>query len=110
MAQKPSSMAGVCFAGWCAACGLLLLAGAVSALRAAEPMRIQHQLLNPQGEVEVLRKGANTWLPARTNLVLVPGDTVRTGKGSRAAVRLSNESIIRMDQLTVMRLPEPTSP
>src|SRR5207302_9344786 len=40
----------------------------------------------------------------------VPGDTVRTGKDSRAALRLSNDSVIRMDQLTVMRLPEPASP
>ena len=94
-------------AGWCVVCGLLLLVGSVSG---AEPAHALHELLQPQGEVEVLRKGANAWMPARTNLALFAGDTVRTGKDSRAAIRLSNESVIRMDQLTIMRLPEPVSP
>jgi len=110
MAQRPSSKAGVRSAGWCVVCGLLLLVGSVSATGAAEPARALHELLQPQGEVEVLRKGASAWTPARTNLALFPGDTVRTGKDSRAAIRLSNDSVIRMDQLTIMRLPEPISP
>src|SRR5262249_13316178 len=110
MAQRPSSKAGGRSAGWGGIRGLLLMVGFVRAASAAEPARVLHELLQPQGEVEVLRKGAGAWTPARTNLVLFPGDTVRTGKDSRAAIRLSNDSVIRMDQLTIMRLPEPVSP
>src|SRR5947209_2917832 len=110
MAQRLLFGAGARLAGLCSACGLLLLAGHVNTLFAAEQVRAQHELLAPQGEVEVLRKGGNAWMSVKTNLSLLPGDTVRTGKDSRAAVRLSNYSVIRMDQLTVMRLPEPASP
>src|SRR5213075_2006327 len=34
----------------------------------------------------------------------------RTGRHSPATVRLSNDSVIRIDQLTIMSFPEPVSP
>src|SRR6185436_1155052 len=109
MAHRSLIDAGVCLAVLCIALGLVLFAD-VGSVGAAEAVRTQHHLLEPQGEVEILRKGANAWIPARTNIALAPGDSIRTGKDSRAAVRLSNDSVIRMDQLTIMRLPEPISP
>ena len=66
MAQRTLSSAKVCSAGLRLIEGLLLLAFAMSALRAAEAPRAQHELINPQGEVEVLRKGANAWAAAKT--------------------------------------------
>src|SRR4051812_13713223 len=110
MAQRPSFKGAVCFARFSLACMLFLIAGRMITASAAEPPTAHHELLNPQGSVEVLRKGANAWTPATTNLFLFPGDAVRTGKDSRAAIRLSNDSVVRLDQLTVMRFPEPTSP
>jgi Tfp pilus assembly protein PilF len=87
---------------------MALLLFAVATSHAADGL--EHELLNPQGSVEVLRKGQNNWEAARTNLTLFPGDAVRTGKDSRAAVRLANDSVIRLDQLTVVRFPESMSP
>ena len=110
MAQRPSFKGGVCLARFGFAGMLFLLAGWLSTAAAAESKRAYHELLTPHGSVEVLRKGSNAWTPATTNLFLFPGDAVRTGRHSRAAVRLSNDSVIRLDQLTVMRFPEPSGP
>src|SRR5256885_3792172 len=110
MAQRPSFKGAVCFARSLLACMLFLVASPVSTVCAAESPPVRHELLNPHGTVEILRKGANVWIPATTNLILYPGDALRTGRHSRAAVRLSNDSVIRLDQLTVMRFPEPSTP
>src|SRR4051812_1019520 len=98
MAQRPFSKAGVSFARWHIACALLLLWAFVSPVRGAEADRA-HELLNPQGRVEVLRKGATAWVLATNSVALFPGDAVRTGKESSATIRLSNDSVIRLDQL-----------
>src|ERR1041384_1236905 len=110
MAQRPSFKGAVCFARFFLACMLFLVAGQRSTAAPAESRTTHHELLNPQGSVEVLRKGGNAWIRATTNLFLFAGDAVRTGPPSRAAGRLSNDSVIRLDQLTVMRFPEPTTP
>ncbi|HEY0456772.1 MAG TPA: FecR domain-containing protein, partial [Verrucomicrobiae bacterium] len=83
------------------------IAALATSLNAADTA--QHQLLQPQGTVEVMRKGTQNWALATTNIALFPGDAVRTGKDSRAAVRLVNESVIRLNELTIMRFPEPAS-
>src|SRR5882672_10522744 len=106
MAQRVCFQALVFFARFCVTS--LLLAVLLTSAAAAE-LR-PHELLNPQGQVEVLRKGANVWIPARTNIAIFPGDAVRTGVDSRAAIRLSNDSVIRLDQLTVMPFTESTTP
>lgn len=110
MAQRRSYKAGACFASWLLTC--LLFAGAelTNATFAAQPGRAAHELLNPQGKVEILRKGANAWVLATTNAMILPGDAIRTGRDSRAAIHLLNDSVIRMDQLTTMRFPEAVSP
>jgi lipoprotein NlpI len=40
----------------------------------------------------------------------VAGDAIRTRKDSRAAIRLGNEGVIRMEQLSTLRIPEQVSP
>src|SRR4051812_38371775 len=107
MAQRAHFPGGLYFAKVRLACAAALFFLAMNDAHAADP---HHELLAPQGNVELLRKGAQAWVVAKTNLTLFAGDAVRTGKDSRAAVRLSNDSVIRLDQLTVMRFPEPAPP
>src|SRR4051812_29403229 len=107
MAQRAHFPGGLYFAKVRLACAAALFFLAMNDAHAADP---HHELLAPQGNVELLRKGAQAWVVAKTNLTLFAGDAVRTGKDSRAAVRLSNDSVIRLDQLTVMRFPEPATP
>src|SRR4051812_33170050 len=87
---------------------LLGVFGSNSSVHAAESL--QHELVEWQGTVEVLHKGQNDWRPAKTNIILVAGDAIRTRKDSRAAIRLGNEGVIRMDQLSTLRIPEQVSP
>ena len=110
MAQRPFLKGAVCFSRVLLACMLFLMAARVSTLCAAEPRTARHELLNPHGSVEILRKGASVWIPATTNAFLFAGDAIRTGRHSPATVRLSNDSVIRIDQLTIMSFPEPVSP
>jgi Tfp pilus assembly protein PilF len=77
----------------------------VSATRSATS-----ELIQPQGKVEVLRAGTPDWTAATTNTVLRPGDAVRTGPASRALVRLSNDSVVRLDERSILRLQPPRDP
>src|SRR4051812_1642249 len=108
MAQRSFLRGEVCFARSCLAGIFLVLLGFPAF--SAESKRSFHQVVSHQGTVEILRKGAAVWLPATTNLTLVSGDSIRTGPASRAAIRLANESVISMDQLSTIRFPEPASP
>ena len=110
MVPRVLPTAELCFARFALAGLVLLLLNPAPLAFAAETARPQHQLLELQGQVEVLRKGATAWTRASTNMLVLTGDSLRTGKDSRAAVRLSNDSVVRMDQLTVLLLPEPVSP
>ncbi|MBI5386928.1 MAG: FecR domain-containing protein [Verrucomicrobia bacterium] len=85
--------------------GFLLAAGTVLAAQppaGASPH--DSVLLSLEGKVEVWRVGAAQWLPARTNLHLAAGDRVRTGLRSRAAVQLSDLSVLRLNQLTTIEI------
>jgi Flp pilus assembly protein TadD len=64
-------------------------------------------LLTREGKVEVSRKGAAQWFAAETNQVLEIGDRLRTGLRSRATLRWSDRSILRVDQLTSMEIQPP---
>jgi Flp pilus assembly protein TadD len=75
---------------------------------AAETIRLE--LVDLQGSVEVLHKDQREWQPAKINIVLGPGDAIRTRKDSRAAIRTDSEGIIRLDQLSTLRIPEQVSP
>lgn len=50
------------------------------------------------------KKGAAPWQKAAPTFPLAVGDKVRTGKKSRAAVRLTDLSVMRLDQITVFEI------
>ncbi|MEO5801939.1 MAG: FecR domain-containing protein, partial [Verrucomicrobiota bacterium] len=64
-------------------------------------------LLTAAGKVDVAHKGSATWQPGQTNQVLNIGDRLRTGKSSRATVRLSNLSVLRVYELTTLEIQPP---
>ncbi len=56
------------------------------------------------GTIEVAAAGSSSFLPAHANQTLHTGDQIRSGKNSRAAVRLSDLSVIRVYELTTMTI------
>ncbi|HEX8310384.1 MAG TPA: FecR domain-containing protein, partial [Chthoniobacteraceae bacterium] len=50
------------------------------------------------------RRGGTAWQKGEPTSPLAVGDKVKTGKRSRAAVRLTDLSVMRMDQLTVFEV------
>jgi len=64
-------------------------------------------LITADGKVDVTPKGVSAWRPGRTNQVLNVGDRLRTGKNSRATLRLSNLSVLRVFELTTLEI-QPT--
>jgi len=68
-------------------------------------------LLTVAGKVEVApRDNPTGWAPGHTNQILKLGDRLRTRKNSRATLRLSNLSILRVDELTSMEIQPPDAP
>jgi tetratricopeptide (TPR) repeat protein len=65
-------------------------------------------LLMASGTVEVAPFGSSAFTAAHANQVLHVGDQIRTGKSSRATVRLSNLSVIRVYESTTMAIRPPT--
>src|SRR5438094_4295691 len=64
-------------------------------------------LLTLEGKVEVSPAGATSWSAARTNQLLQIGDRLRTGLRSRATLRLSDKSVLRVNELTTLKLQPP---
>lgn len=64
-------------------------------------------VVSVQGIVELRRSAEKKWQPALLNSVLCKGDMVRVRQQSRAALRLSNESMLRLDQKTTLTLAGP---
>jgi Tfp pilus assembly protein PilF len=67
-------------------------------------------IIEIENVVEVQRAGAAVWDPARTEQALFPGDRVRTGEKSRAAIRLSSLTIVRLGELGIVQVPEDSAP
>lgn len=90
-----------------------VLAAAVIALQgsaafAAAPCAsaVAH-VVSVQGIVEVRRFEERIWQLALLNSALCPGDSVRVRQHSRAALRLGNETLLRLDQKTALTLGAP---
>ncbi|MBI4327406.1 MAG: FecR domain-containing protein [Chloroflexi bacterium] len=64
-------------------------------------------LLTAEGKVEALRLGATAWAPATVNQVLKTKDQLRTGFKSRATLRLTDQSVLRIDRLTTLEIQPP---
>jgi len=59
-----------------------------------------------EGVVELERAGTFRWQPAALGEVLCEADSVRVGPRSRAALRLVNDAVLRLDQNTTLQLTE----
>src|SRR4051812_22939704 len=57
------------------------------------------------GKVEVARENPNVWDLAYTNQALRGGDQLRTGEGSRAVLRLSDQTTMRVGELSRVQIP-----
>jgi hypothetical protein len=57
-----------------------------------------------QGRVEYLKLHSEVWLPCTNKLMLFPGDQVRTLQDSRASLRMSNMSVVRIYELSTMTI------
>ena len=66
-------------------------------------------VLEIEGKVEVSRGASGLWDPAYTNQVLRPADWVRTGERSRAVVRVSDLSTLRLGEQTLIQVPPPAT-
>ncbi len=64
-------------------------------------------LVSIQGGGEYLRHGNSAWQPAQLNDRFCIGDVLRVGSGARAAVTLTNETILRIDQNSTLKFGEP---
>ncbi len=68
------------------------------------------RLVSQQGSIDIQRAGTTTWAPAPLAAVFCPGDAVRLGERARAAMRLANQSTLRLDQNTTLVLSPAESP
>ena len=71
------------------------------------PDKVETVLLTIEGKVEVSAAGATAWSAARTNQFLQVGDRLRTGLRSRATLRLSDKSVLRVNELTTLKIQPP---
>jgi outer membrane receptor protein involved in Fe transport/Tfp pilus assembly protein PilF/mannose-6-phosphate isomerase-like protein (cupin superfamily) len=83
---------------------LLCLGGTITHLSAAEGIT-SITILTFSGKVEIARR-PDVWDPGHTNQVLRVGDRLRTGKNSRATIRLSDGTTIQVGAEANLQVPE----
>lgn len=64
------------------------------------------RVVSMQGVIEIRRAQENAWQQAGMDIVLCAGDMIRARAQSRAALRLSNDSMLRLDQKTSITFPQ----
>jgi Tfp pilus assembly protein PilF len=74
---------------------------------AATPGPRDAVLLAISGTVEVAPAGSTNFAPGQPNQILHLGDQVRSGKASRATLRLSDKSVLRLYELTTLQIKPP---
>ncbi len=67
-------------------------------------------VVSVQGRVEARLAGEAEWRPVELDSVFCPGDTLQVYENARAAIVLSNHSILRLDQRTVISFAEAEEP
>ena len=67
-------------------------------------------VLEVEGTVKTLAAGGANWEELKPGQRLRPGDQVRTGPASRATIRLSNLSVLRVSELMTYELEPPREP
>jgi Tfp pilus assembly protein PilF len=74
----------------------------------AAPMSSEwSRLLEVEGKVEFQLSGRTDWQTAAAGTALKPGDRVRTDAQSRAALLLSDKSIVRLSERTLLEIQPP---
>ncbi len=63
-------------------------------------------MVSMQGIIELRRAQATVWQQTDMNTTFCAGDMIRARSQSRAALRLSNDSMLRLDQRTSLTFPE----
>ena len=61
------------------------------------------RVVSIEGRVEALSAGTSQWQAVALNDTFCPEDQIRTLENSRAAVQLSNETMLRLDQNTLVK-------
>ncbi len=89
---------------WAPLLGCLVVFFLTALPAAAQPSSTNCVLLAVQGKVDVLPADATTWITATNNQELTVGTMLRTGPRSRATVRLSDLSVIRVNELTTFEI------
>ena len=74
---------------------------------AAIPGPRDAMLLTISGTVDVAPAGTTAFAPGQPNQILHLGDQVRSGKASRASLRLSDKSVLRLYELTTLEIKPP---
>jgi tetratricopeptide (TPR) repeat protein len=64
------------------------------------------RIVSSQGTIEIRRAQEDTWQQVSMGEILCTGDMIRVRSQSRAALRLSNNSLLRLDQKTSITFPE----
>ena len=96
-------------------CGLMLIALVAGIMegRAADSARHDVQVLTIEGmtnEVLITRVAAGRMEPAFVRQILYPGDRGRTGPRSRATLRMSDLSVLRVSELSQFLIEQPPDP
>jgi len=74
---------------------------------AAAPCKLEvARMVSMQGVIELRRAQETIWQQANMNTTFCTGDMIRARSQSRAALRLSNDSMLRLDQRTSITFPE----
>src|SRR5437870_12692827 len=82
----------------------LCFGGMIASLTAAEEIT-SITILTFSGKVQISRR-PNVWDPGHTNQVLQVGDRLRTGRDSRATIRLSDGRTIKVGAEANLLVPE----
>lgn len=88
----------------------MLARGILSAQTPVAASRDESKLLTAEGIVQVFAINGTGWLAANTNQTLRLGERLRTGPNSRATVRLSELTVLRVNELTTLQIQAPTRP
>jgi tetratricopeptide (TPR) repeat protein len=88
----------------------LIFGGMLFAQTPATTPKAASELLTIEGTVQVRVVGAADWVPGQTNQFLHIGDRLRTAARSRATVRLSDLTILRVNELTTLQIQPPREP
>ena len=90
-------------------CGILVGFALLNPSGAQTPESAGNASLLSKENVVDAASGGGSWAPATVGQALAVNDRLRTGEDSRAAVRLTDLSVLRMDELTTITIGPPTA-